>query len=102
MPIVPRTVTNGADAAILHAEHGGGLALVLSYQVADAVRAGRLEVVLREHEPPPLPIQIVHRAVAHPPASVRAFVDHVVSAAAWDFTAIEPTPTRSRRSRAVC
>lgn len=94
VPIAPRTVTNGADAAIFHAERGGGLALVLSYQVADAVRAGRLEVVLREHEPPALPIQIVHRAVAHPPASVRAFVDHVVGRCAWDFTAIEPKRRR--------
>lgn len=99
VPIAPRTVTNGADAAILHAENGGGLALVLSYQVADAVRADRLEVVLREHEPPPLPIQLVHRAVAHPSASVRAFVDHVVARAAWDFTAIEPRRRNAPRAR---
>ena len=40
----PRYVTNSADAAIGHAELGGGLAMVLSYQVEAAVRAGRLEV----------------------------------------------------------
>jgi DNA-binding transcriptional LysR family regulator len=39
-------VTNSADAAIGHAERGVGLTMVLAYQVVDALKAGRLEVVL--------------------------------------------------------
>ena len=58
--VAPQYVTNSVDAALWHAEHGGGLTLALSYQVVEAVHAGRLRVVLAEHEPPPLPIQWVY------------------------------------------
>ena len=56
----PRFVTNSADAALGHAEQGGGLTMVLAYQAVEAVRAGRLRVVLSEFEPPPLPIHLVY------------------------------------------
>jgi DNA-binding transcriptional LysR family regulator len=36
----PAFVTNSADAAIVHAQRGRGLAMVLSYQVADRVPCG--------------------------------------------------------------
>ena len=39
----PRFLTNSADAAIQHAEQGGGLTQVLAYQAAEAIKAGRLE-----------------------------------------------------------
>jgi DNA-binding transcriptional LysR family regulator len=57
--ITPRFTTNSADAAIGHARLGGGITQVLAYQVADAVRAGQLVVVLPQHEEAPLPIQVV-------------------------------------------
>jgi hypothetical protein len=60
VPLAPRFVTNSADAAIGHAELGGGLTMVLAYQVAPAARSGRLRVVLPCFEPPPLPIQLVY------------------------------------------
>jgi DNA-binding transcriptional LysR family regulator len=84
VPIVPRLVTNSAEAAIAHAERGGGLAMVLAYQVRDQVRAGRLEIVLGRHEPPPLPIQLVYPAARLPPATLRAFVD-LAATRRWDF-----------------
>lgn len=80
-----RYVTNSADAAIVHAENGGGLAMLLSYQVVDAVRAGRLEVVLRSFEPPPRPIQIVYPTTRLLSAKVRAFVELVVGTRDWKF-----------------
>ena len=46
----PTLVTNSAEAAIGHAERGGGIALALSYQVVDAVRRGDLRVVLPAYE----------------------------------------------------
>lgn len=86
VPIRPRVVTNSADVAILHAERGRGLALVLSYQAAAALRAGSLEIVLADYEPAPSPISIVHKGGPYPRASVAAFVDWVVERRKWDFT----------------
>jgi DNA-binding transcriptional LysR family regulator len=85
VPVAPRLVTNSAEAAIGHVERGGGLAMVLAYQARDAVRAGRLEVVLRRYEPPPLPIQLVYPGSRLPAANLRAFVELVTSTRSWDF-----------------
>ena len=82
---VPRFVTNSADVAIGQAERGGGLALVLSYQVADAVREGRLEMVLRSAEPPPLPIHVVYPTTRQLSANVRAFIELIKSTCDWKF-----------------
>ena len=81
----PCFVTNGADAAIGHAVLGGGLTMALYYQVAEAVRSKALEVVLASHEPPPLPIQLVHPAGRHPPATVRTFGELVAARCDWRF-----------------
>ena len=85
LPIAPRYVTNSADAAIAHAELGGGLTTVLAYQVADAIREGRLRVVLEDFEPEPLPIQIVYATTRLLSAKVRAFVDLVTASCEWRF-----------------
>jgi DNA-binding transcriptional LysR family regulator len=81
----PRYVTNSADAAIAHAELGGGLTLVLAYQVSAAVQAGRLRVVLRDFEPPPLPIHIVYPSTRLLSAKVRAFIELVTTTRDWHF-----------------
>ena len=86
MSIRPVFVTNSADAAIEHARRGAGVAMLLSYQVVDDLRAGRLSVVLARFEPPPLPIQIVYPATRLPAASLRAFVDLAVKTRRWTFT----------------
>jgi DNA-binding transcriptional LysR family regulator len=82
---VPQFVTNSVDAAIGHAERGGGLAMVLAYQVVDALRAGRLRIILQEFEPPPLPIQIVYPTSRLLSAKVRAFIDLVRATCDWQF-----------------
>lgn len=82
---VPRYVTNSVDAAIGHAELGGGLTMVLAYQVIEAVRAGRLRVVLAEFEPAPLPIHVVYPTTRLLSAKVRAFIDLVRSTCDWRF-----------------
>ncbi len=83
--LAPRFRTNSADAAIGYAEGCGGLTMVLSYQVADSVRAGRLEVVLADFEPPPLPIQIVYPTSRLLSAKVRAFVELAAQTCDWTF-----------------
>jgi DNA-binding transcriptional LysR family regulator len=89
VPFAPGFVTNSADAAIAHAELGGGLTMVLAYQVIDRVRAGRLEVVLADFEPPPLPIHVVYPTTRLLSAKVRAFVDLATTTCAWHFVDLE-------------
>lgn len=85
---VPAFVTNSADAAIGHAERGGGLTMVLAYQIMEAVRAGRLKIVLSAHEPPPLPIHLVYPTTRLLSAKVRAFVDLAVATCDWRFVEV--------------
>lgn len=81
----PRFVTNAADAAIGHAELGGGVTTALAYQVVEPVRAGRLQVVLASHEPPPLPIHVVFPSQRLLSAKVRAFVEWIAATCDWRF-----------------
>jgi DNA-binding transcriptional LysR family regulator len=81
----PRFITNSADAAIWHAEQGGGLTRVLAYQAAEAIKAGRLKIVLATFEPPPLPIHVVYPTSRLLSAKVRTFVDLVIEISDWKF-----------------
>ena len=94
----PRFTSNNAAASIEHALGGGGLVMVLGYQVAEAVRAGALEVVLANFEPPPLPIHLVHASARLLPAKVRALVELVRASAAWDFVSLDASPAPERRT----
>lgn len=82
---IPRLTTNSADAAIQYAVQGGGLTRVLAYQAADAVKRGRLKIVLAKFEQPPLPIHIVYPTSRLLSAKVRAFIDLVVEVSDWHF-----------------
>lgn len=77
VPVHPRLRVNTADAAIAAAILGVGLIRVLSYQVADAIRAGDLRVVLDAFESAPLPVSLVHTGQAPIPLKLRAFLDFV-------------------------
>jgi DNA-binding transcriptional LysR family regulator len=70
-----RLVVNSSDAALEAALAGHGTLVALSYQVARPLRAGRLRRILRELEPPPIPVHVVHRDGRRAPARVRALVD---------------------------
>lgn len=71
------TVTT-ADAAIAAAELGLGLTRVLSYQVADALRDGRLVRVLANDEPPAVPASLIYPGQGRLPMKTRAFIDFAV------------------------
>lgn len=75
VPVRSRLVTNTAGAAIGAAEAGLGLTRVLSYQVAEALRAGRLCRVLAEHEPEAWPVSLVYTPRELLPQKLRAFLD---------------------------
>jgi DNA-binding transcriptional LysR family regulator len=81
----PRFTTNSADAAIQYAEQGGGVTRVLAYQAAEAIKAGRLKIVLAKFEQPPLPIHVVYPTSRLLSAKVRAFIDLVIELSDWHF-----------------
>ena len=81
----PRFATNSADAAIQHAEAGGGLTRVLAYQAAASLKVGRLKIVLAKFEQPPLPIHIVYPTSRLLSAKVRTFIDLVTEISDWHF-----------------
>ena len=80
-----RYTTNSADSAVWYAAEGGGLAMVLAYQAADAITENRLQIVLEEFERPALPIQFVYPASRLLSAKVRTFVDLALATCRWEF-----------------
>lgn len=71
----PRLTTSTNDSAIAAAMSGLGLTRLLSYQVADKVRAGEMKIVLSDYEPNPLPVHVLHREGRHASNRVRSFLD---------------------------
>lgn len=76
--VEPRLLTTTNDAAIHAALAGFGMTSVLSYQVADRVRAGELKVVLRGYEPDPIPVHVVHYEGRRASQKLRAFLDMAI------------------------
>jgi DNA-binding transcriptional LysR family regulator len=81
----PRLLTNSADAAVQYAISGGGLTRVLAYQAADALKRGRLKIVLEKFELPRLPINMVYPTSRLLSAKVRTFIDLAIERADWKF-----------------
>jgi DNA-binding transcriptional LysR family regulator len=71
-----RTTTN--DSAIAAALDGFGLTRILSYQVAEHLRTGRLVTVLAAFEPAAWPVHVLHREGQNATQRVRAFLDLVI------------------------
>jgi DNA-binding transcriptional LysR family regulator len=91
--VEPRLVVTANNAAINLARLGWGVTRVLSYQVASDVRAGALEIILQDFEPPALPIHVVFQNSARVPAKVNTFVDFLVSRLGQD-AALNPSMKR--------
>lgn len=74
----PRLIATTSEAAIAAALTGFGITNVLHYKVADHLRSGNLVQILDEHEPPPLPVHVLHREGRHASRKARAFIDLAV------------------------
>jgi DNA-binding transcriptional LysR family regulator len=86
VPVAPQFYSNSGEAAIDHAIGGGGIASVMSFQILDACRTGRLVEVLRPFALPPLPIQAVFPTSRLLSRKVRAFIDLAEQAAStWQL-----------------
>ncbi|TCO82368.1 DNA-binding transcriptional LysR family regulator [Plasticicumulans lactativorans] len=75
IPIVPRLSVTTTDAAAQAAIRGVGVTRLLYYQVADAVGAGALRIILDAYEPTPAPIHLIHAARGRMPLKMRRFLD---------------------------
>ncbi len=70
-----RLIVNTAEAAVDAAIADLGVTRVLSYQAANAIRAGKLVTVLQEFEPAPWPVSLVFAGQRLLPQKLRAFLD---------------------------
>jgi DNA-binding transcriptional LysR family regulator len=75
VPIRARLTVTTAEAVVDAAIAGVGIARVLSYQAAQAVRDGRLARALVDFEPEPWPLHLVYAGGRLLPLKLRAFLD---------------------------
>lgn len=75
MRVRSRLVASTAEAALDAAIRGVGLTRLLSYQVADAVKAGQLTIVLRKFEAAALPVHLVYARQRRTSGKLRAFLE---------------------------
>lgn len=76
VPIRSRLSVTTADAAIAAAVAGVGVTRVLSYQVAELLASRQLVRLLKDHEPPTVPVSLVYPGQGRLPMKTRAFIDH--------------------------
>lgn len=89
LQVPARVRSNALDVVVAAAVAGAGVVYAPAWQVRDHVAAGRLKVVLREHEVPPLPINAVLSHTRLLSAKVRTLLDFLArELAAYDFTSL--------------
>lgn len=72
-----RFAVSNAEAAVEAAAAGFGITRVLCYQAALAIADRKLTLLLRDYEPPILPVQLVYSTSRQMPKKLRAFLDFV-------------------------
>jgi DNA-binding transcriptional LysR family regulator len=77
LPVRPtcRLNINTAESAVDAAIAGIGVTHVISYQVARPIAEGKLQVVLQEFEPEPMPVHLIHAAQGRLPLKMRSFLE---------------------------
>jgi len=73
--ITPRLSVNSIESTIRTAADGHGIIRVLSYQIEEEIREGRLQIILQDAEPPPIPAHLLASDSRLGLPKVRAFVD---------------------------
>ncbi len=71
----PKLILSTNDAAIEAAASGFGITRVISYQVAEQLKNGKLKIVLAKYEKASLPVHIIHREGRGSPVRIRSFID---------------------------
>jgi DNA-binding transcriptional LysR family regulator len=83
----PRLSVNSVEAAKASAIEGRGITRLLSYQIDNCIRDGRLQILLPEHEPRPLPVQLVASKERLSMSKTRCFVDFATPILKAEFAA---------------
>jgi DNA-binding transcriptional LysR family regulator len=73
--IKPRLLLNTVDSIVAAAEAGQGVANLLSYQVEEAITAGRLIELLKPENPAPLPINLLFERSRRSLPATRLFIE---------------------------
>lgn len=71
---------NGAEAAVDAVMNGAGLTKLYSYQGANQVDAGNLEIIMDEHELDPSPVNIIVPRSHRTPQKVKSFIEYAMPA----------------------
>ena len=79
VPVGSRFSTNNGQALRNAAVEGAGIILQPWDMLRDDLAAGRLVRVLRDYEPPPLPIHLLFAPDRRPTPKLRSFIDFVVA-----------------------
>ena len=74
VPIFPRLATT-AEAAVDAALRGVGFVYLRHYQVVDAVKGGKLRIVLEKYELEPEPVHLIHATQGQMPLKMRRLLD---------------------------
>lgn len=75
IPVHSRLSASAADAAADSAAAGLGVTRLLCYQALPWLKARKLKLLLRDYEPPPMPVSFVFQAGRSIPQKLRAFID---------------------------
>lgn len=78
VPVTSRLSVTTVEGAVGAAIRNVGVTRLLYYQVADAIKAGKLQVILEQFEPDPAPVSLVHAARGQMPLKMRQFLDFAV------------------------
>jgi len=86
--IVPRLSVTAGEAVVEAAVRRAGVARVLHYHCAEALREGRLERILQNYELPAVPVHLIHAARQMMPLKVRVFLDFATGRLRSDLAAL--------------
>lgn len=70
-----RLFVNSGEAAVAAAVAGVGITNVISYQAAQAMREGKLQLILAPYEPVSLPVHLLHSKKGRLPFKMRHFLE---------------------------
>ena len=73
--VTPCLQCNQNGAAVNAAVAGMGIARLMSYQIADALAANSLELLLEPYEPAPIPVNLVYLEGRKASAGIRSFLN---------------------------
>jgi DNA-binding transcriptional LysR family regulator len=97
VPVASRLSVSTVEAVLRAALRHVGIARLLHYQVADAVKAGKLQIILEPFEPMPAPVSLIHAARGQMPLKMRRFLDFSLPRLRGVFATLEKKGTTRRR-----